>query len=62
MLIGFAHHPDKLVFLAQPIVGRSHDSADQVCSLRGWVNGIASDETVGKGLAPDHRVAAFGTA
>ena len=47
------------VVCVEAIVGRSHDSADQVCSLSGWVNGNASDETVGKGLAPDLREAAF---
>ena len=52
----------KLLFIAQPIVGRAHEPADPVCTLSGWVNGIASDETVGKGLAPDLREAAFGTA
>ncbi len=40
---------DKLVFVAQPIVGRAHEPADQVCSLSGWLNGIGSDETVGMG-------------
>ena len=53
---------NKLLFGAQPIVGRAHEPADPVCTLSGWVNGIASDETVGKGLAPDLREAAFGTA
>ena len=60
--IGFAQQLDKLVLIAQPIVGRAHEPADPVCTLSGWVNGIASDETVGKGLAPDLREAAFGTA
>ena len=43
-------------------VGRGHDPADPVCTLSGWLNGIGSDETVGKGLAPDLREAAFGIA
>ena len=62
MLIGFAQQRDKLVFIAQPFVGRSHDSADPVCTLSGRLNGIGSDETVGKGLAPDLGEAAIGTA
>ena len=53
---------DILLFIAQPIVGRAHEPADPVCTLSGWLSGIGSDETVGKGLAPDHREAAFGTA
>ena len=47
------------MFGALPIVGRAHEPADQVCSLSGWVNGIVSDETVGKGLAPSVREAAL---
>ena len=43
-------------------VGRLSDPADPVCTLSGWVNGIGSDETVGKGLAPDLGEAAIGTA
>ena len=62
VLIGFAQQRDKLLFIAQPIVGRAHEPADPVCTLSGWVNGIGSDETVGKGLAPSSREAAFGTA
>ena len=58
----FAQYHNKLLFIAQPIVGRAHEPADPVCTLSGWLNGIGSDETVGKGLAPDHRKAAFGTA
>ena len=53
---------DKLLFGAQPIVGRAHEPADPVCTLSGWLNGIGSDETVGKGLAPDLGEAAIGTA
>ena len=62
VLIGFTQQADKLVFIAQPIVGRAHEPANPVCTLSGWLSGIGSDETVGKGLAPDHREAAFGTA
>ena len=56
-----------LIGLTQQIVvfsfvGRGHDPADPVYTLSGWLNGIGSDETVGKGLTHDHRKAAFGTA
>ena len=56
-----------LIGLTQQIVvcrfvGRGHDPADPVCTLSGWVNGIGSDETVGKGLAPSVGEAAIGTA
>ena len=43
-------------------VGRFSEPADPVCTLSGWVNGIGSDETVGKGLAPSVGEAAIGTA
>ena len=52
VFFGFAQQRDKLLFIAQPIVGRAHEPADPVCSLSGWLNGIGSDKTVGKGLAP----------
>ena len=35
--------------------------ANQDCSSDGWMNGIASDETVGMGLAPSVGEAAIGT-
>ena len=52
----------QIVVCGEAIVGRFSDPADPDCTLRGWLNGIGSDETVGKGLAPDLREAAFGTA
>ena len=62
MLIGFAQQRDKLLFSGEAIVGRAHEPADPVCTLSGCLNGIGSDETVGKGLAPDLGEAAIGTA
>ena len=50
------------LFGVQAIVGRGHDPADPVCTWSGWLNGIASVKTVGKGLAPDLGEAAIGTA
>ena len=47
--MGLREQLGKLVFIAQPIVGRFSEPADPVCTLSGWLNGIGSDETVGMG-------------